>query len=153
MEDDDKPLAPGGFDRVDVGLRNRPGQIDVGDFRAQCGVQILDLYSHGAPHKALLSGSLQLNAARLDRCLPFLDLGGEKLREIFRRAAFRRNHIAPDLFETLLDGRHVERRHRGAVELLDDRGRRAGGQKECIPARDVEVGQPLLIRGRQIRQT
>jgi hypothetical protein len=46
MEDDDKPLAPRGFDRVDIGLRQRLRDVDTVDFRAQCGVQIFDRYNH-----------------------------------------------------------------------------------------------------------
>src|SRR5580704_4165185 len=89
----------------------------------------------------------QLNAARLDRAFPSLDLGGEELREIFRRATIRRNHIAPYLFETLLDGRLVERGDGSLVELLHDRWRRDGGKAERIPAWGIEVRQPLLVGG------
>src|SRR5580704_17519301 len=42
MEDDDKPLAPRGFDRVDIGLRQRLRDVDAVDLRAQRGVQMLD---------------------------------------------------------------------------------------------------------------
>ena len=74
------------------------------------------------------------------------------MSEIFWRASFRRNHIAPYLFETLLDGRHIECREGSLVEPLHDRLRRRGGKKECIPARNIKVSQPLLMCRRQIRQ-
>jgi hypothetical protein len=46
MEDDDKSLTPSGFNGVDVGPRQWLGQIDVGNFSAQCSVQIFDCYGH-----------------------------------------------------------------------------------------------------------
>src|SRR6516162_5772320 len=46
MEDDDEPLAPRGFDRIDIGLRQRFRHVDTVDFSTQWGVQVLDRYSH-----------------------------------------------------------------------------------------------------------
>jgi hypothetical protein len=46
VEDNNKPLAPGRFNRVDVDLRQRFGQVDVGNFSSQCRTQILDFYGH-----------------------------------------------------------------------------------------------------------
>jgi len=46
MEDDDKPLAPRGFDRIDIRLRQRFRHVDTVDFSTQWGVQVLDRYSH-----------------------------------------------------------------------------------------------------------
>jgi hypothetical protein len=37
MEDNDKPLAPRGFDRVDIRLRQRFRHVDTVDFSTQWG--------------------------------------------------------------------------------------------------------------------
>ena len=94
----------------------------------------------------------QSNSACFDLCLPFFDLSGKELCQVLWRAAFRRNYVAPDLLESMLNGRHVERSHGSPIELLNDRGRRRGGCKERIPTWDIETGQPLLVCGRKFRQ-
>src|SRR5690348_3884251 len=55
---------------------------------------------------------------------PARDLAREEFLQIFRRAPFRRDEIAADSLHLLLDGRGVERRERGRMELAHDRIRR-----------------------------
>ena len=157
MKNHDKPFAPSSFNAIDVGSQCWLGHIDACHLSAQCCVKIFDLHgqwvvlaviwSAGALRAGGIIVLFELNAARLDWAFPSPDLGGEKLREIFRRATIRRNHIAPYLFETLLDGRLVERGDGSLVELLHDRWRRGGGKEERIPAWGIEVRQPLLVGG------
>ena len=93
---------------------------------------------------------LELNAARLDGDRPFLDFAGDKFGEIFRRSAFGRDQIGADASKPLLHGRRVHGGDRGAVKLPDNRVRRAFRQEQGIPARNIEIGQTLLMRRWQV---
>jgi len=68
MEDDNKPLAPCGFDHVDIGLRQWLGDVDAIDLRSQWGVQIFDRYSH----------QLSFDAAYGPTCHPISASAGEE---------------------------------------------------------------------------
>jgi hypothetical protein len=86
MKDYHKPLAPSRLDGVNLRLAQRRRKLDAEDFSPQCSLQVPDFH---APMLLVVfdrAGSLiKLNAARLSGACPFLDLGRDKLPEIFRR--------------------------------------------------------------------
>ena len=127
MEDDDKPLAPRGFDRVDIGLRQRLRDVDTVDFRAQRGVQISDRHSH----------RLSLDASRVRGSIILTQLRPEKkacsgaVVEVMPRLVRRGSRaeilgvFGLDLFGRLvlfdrIGGQHLDPRQRDAVCGLDD---------------------------------
>jgi len=59
--------------------------------------------------------------------------------------------VHADLKHAGLDSWAVHRRVRDLVELVDDGPRSAFWQEKCSPGGDIKTGQPLLVRGRQIR--
>jgi hypothetical protein len=62
------------------------------------------------------------------------------MRKIFGRPAFRRDRVASNLLQPLLDGGHIERRGNRTIEFLDDCYRCPGSDEESVPARRVKVG-------------
>src|SRR5262249_45813763 len=94
--------------------------------------------------------SFAIDIRRLDRSAPALDLAGDELAEIIGRSPLGRDQLRADFFQPLLHARRVHRRDDGGVQLLHDGRRGALGQKDRVPARRVELVQPLLAYGRHI---
>src|SRR5262249_48684970 len=92
--------------------------------------------------------SIDVNAAQFDDLSPLFDLGCNVLAEIVRRPMLGRDQVGANVDQPFLHAWHLQRSHRGIVELLDNRLGRSLRQKEGRPAGDVEAGQPLLARAR-----
>src|SRR5262245_40405654 len=63
-------------------------------------------------------GSINLNTARFDNFSPLLDLGRDKLAEIFGRPMLGRDQIRADRYQPFLHGRRAQRGDRGFVKPL-----------------------------------
>src|SRR5712671_389612 len=96
------------------------------------------------------SPSIRAEPVRLDRAGPSLDLAGDELGEIFRRATLGRRHRHADAFEPLAQRRSLDRLVRGSCEAAHDRVRRSLRKRERAPGTAVEAGDAELLRGRQI---
>src|SRR5262249_60276609 len=83
---------------------------------------------------------------------PFLSSALRQSWWLLGRAALARPEIGADLLHTRLPGGGIDGRERGGMKLGDNRRGCSLGQEGGKPVRCVEIGQPLLMRGRLRRQ-
>src|SRR5712692_8252086 len=95
------------------------------------------------------SASLRLDARELDHLGPFVDIFGDELGELGRRA--RQNRYGAEISEPLLDVRVENRRVGLLVERRDDLRRRAPGDTETDPASRLVALEEAVDR-RHVRQ-
>jgi len=92
-----------------------------------------------------------LKPVRLDRSSPARDFIDDKLGKVFRRSALERDTCNPELMQAPFNRRGINCLARCIVELLDDLQGGAFRKEKCVPRYDVEIGEPLLLSGWQIR--
>src|SRR5882672_9300314 len=82
--------------------------------------------------------SLRLDSRRLDDRPPFLDFRLVKGEQRFGGELLARENVLRDIGEALADDRVGERIHHGLVELGGDVFRRALGNPEGVPEREIK---------------
>src|SRR5688500_10611314 len=93
--------------------------------------------------------SLHLDVRVLDHLRPALDLGGDRLAKLVRRA---RDHFETARGEPLLVLWALEYPGDLARELVDDRLRRAARSENALPVAHLEIRHTRLAHRRHLRQ-
>src|SRR5262245_25582361 len=96
--------------------------------------------------------SIDRRTAGLDGSRPFGDLAGQQPGEIIRAAAHRLDDRGAQAFQPPAHPRRVQRLAQSRAEAAHDRLGRAGGKEQGVPTARIEIGEPLLLRGRDLRQ-
>src|SRR5262249_13692677 len=88
-----------------------------------------------------------LNANRWNDLRPMVDLADEEAGEFHRRAAQWVQALKLHFGDNV---RHLQRRHRRCIELVDDRRRRSCGRQQAVPADVDDAGNGLVDRGSRV---